>query len=365
MSLLLSTHDAALLIHIPDQLEIKGTAPSADVTSFGDWTRKVWLGDAGQRAFEARLATVTAHDITVVTDTDTGSAALAKPKSGPSKSNSLHVAVPSKNILPPPPPLRLDVVRPAVRATVSSGLKSTTAFADSAFPLFELLVHPDYRSAPPRPAANPQGGAGAKQYSPSDYLPTDTLYLYDLIFAIRRRSLSDTKQNLQSITIEIPVADPATDRLPSGLVREPLIEAGDYQGSGVRMCSNQRFVAAVFKGTTSSVGSPVWDAKPGLIITLIPRSAADTGSLPLLADARAAQASVRLAEPRIAETVDTSSMVYIAGLDAHGRPTGVPTQMGKAMIRMIEHYENGVIQWSWCAAIKRKGDDKDNMQSSS
>jgi hypothetical protein len=215
--------------------------------------------------------------------------------------------------------------------------------------MFELLVHPDYRPPPPLPHPDPQGHLVNNVYSPLDYLPTGTDTLYDLIFAVRRRDNLDTKLNLQEITIEIPVSYNQDKPDSNGYIREPLLEAGDYSETGIRMCSNQRFVPTLFSGVASTIGSSRWDGKPVVGITLILRSGQQTGTMPLLSDGKSAEASVRLSEARINAIVDNTTTALVAqGLDPKtGQTSNKQLPRGRCNIKMSEHYGDGrTDQWS-------------------
>jgi hypothetical protein len=229
--------------------------------------------------------------------------------------------------------------------------------------MFELLVHPDYRPPPPRPHPDSDGHLDGGIFSPLDYIPTKTNSLYDLIFAVRRRDNLNRNRNLQYITIEIPVSDNGDKQDPrTGSIREPLLEAADYAGASVSMCSNQRFVPDLYSGSASSVGSALWDGKAVLGITLIPKSGLQTGTMPLLPDGKAAEASVRLTEARIMPVVDTTTTAMIAkGTDPKtGRTVTQQLHRGLCLIRMTEHYGDDVAdEWSWCMALKVDSGDKD------
>jgi hypothetical protein len=240
---------------------------------------------------------------------------------------------------------------------------SANPYVNSLSPKFELLIHPDYRPPPPKPRAPTTVDYLNWHHSPLDYLPTKTNTLYDLVFAIRRRDNADTSLNLQSLTIEIPVSDNGDKPDPkTHFIREPLLEAGDYSCTGVRMCHNQRFVPALFSGVASSIGSTKWDSKAILGIRLVPRSGRETGTLPLKSDKKAAEASVRVSEARLMGIVDSSTRVLIErGTDpATGKARLDSVPLGRCMVKLTEQYgDSKPDQWSWCAAIKADTGDKD------
>jgi hypothetical protein len=198
-------------------------------------------------------------------------------------------------------------------------------------------------------------------YSPLDYIPTQTDTLYDLVFAVRRRDNLDTTLQIQYITIEIPVSYDGDQPDSNGYIREPLLEAGDYAGASISMCGNQRFVPTVFSDTASTIGSSRWDGKPVVGITLTPRSGQQTGTLPLLSDGKAAEASVRLGEAPVKVVVDKSTTALVAQVDPKtGQAITAQLPRGRCIIRMTEHYGDNVRdQWSWCVALKVDSGDKD------
>jgi len=119
---------------------------------------------------------------------------------------------------------------------------------------FSLTVYPDYKGLPKRYEQS--------KYDPADYVPTNNLYFFDLIFSIRKKVASSTSQyKLLHIDIDIPV-----ETTPLGKM-EALVGA-NYDGPGLRMLSNQRFIPFLFNNN---------DGK--LHIELIPRSANDDFTL--------------------------------------------------------------------------------------
>lgn len=231
-------------------------------------------------------------------------------------------------------------------------------FADSTDPQFILVVHPAYKPPPPIRIRRKDDQYGAEIYSPLDYLPTDTITLYDVIFAVRRRGILDTKKTLKSITIEIPTLDKS--KLPGpdyNKAIEPLLDSEDWSSVGVSMCSNQRFVPTLYSGTATYVNQPMWDSRQVLGITLIPRASAKTsssGAMPLMKDNKAAEASVRLSQPRVLPMMNKTSQVSIAG--------STPKTKARSLVRMIERYGTDTsdeYQYSWCTVLKQATGDKD------
>jgi hypothetical protein len=235
-------------------------------------------------------------------------------------------------------------------------------FVDSADPQFILVVHPAYKPPPPLRSRRKDDDWRAEIYSPLDYLPTETITLYDLVFAVRRRKILDTKKTLKSITIEIPVLDKGK-LPPSDTFLEPieaLLDSSDWSRVGVSMCSNQRFVPTLYSGSASYVGDPLWSSRPVLGIMLVPRSGAVNGALPLLNDNKAAEASVRLSQPRVLPLINKTNQVSVA---QKGKPPTKPMTLARALVRMTERYAAGTgsdeYQVSWCTVLKQGGGDKD------
>jgi hypothetical protein len=136
------------------------------------------------------------------------------------------------------------VVQPVIRNVGASTVTSK----------FSLAVYPDYKGPPTR--------YDQSKYDPADYVPTNNLYFFDLIFSIRKKVASSTSQyKLLHIDVDIPME---TD--PQGKT-EALVGA-NYDGPGLRMLSNQRFIPFLFNNS---------DGK--LHIELIPRSANDDCAL--------------------------------------------------------------------------------------
>ncbi len=205
------------------QLELTNPPPTGH-TPFPQWTRQLWTGP--NNPDPAPTATT-----------------QPKPPTVPPTSIAIIPHDPSLHVLTPPktlPNSTKPIPRPpiAVAPPIRAGL--VDPFTNSKSPQFELLVHPDYRPSQPRPKHDTRDtGFGNDVYSPLDYLPTGADSLYDVIFAIRRRNRLETNLSLQSLTIEIPVSDGLGDKPDAkGWIREPLLEAGDYSGTGVRMCSS-------------------------------------------------------------------------------------------------------------------------------
>ena len=125
----------------------------------------------------------------------------------------------------------------------------------------------------------------------------------------------------------MPVSD-AKDAANPGNIREPLIPAGGYTGSGVRMTSNHRFVPTLYTNTDSN-------GKPILGIKLIPRSGDPSATITLQNDGRTTEASVRLSECPIAPILDKSKGVQVAQVDAKGNGTGVSAREARGICKLL------------------------------
>ncbi|KAI1624656.1 hypothetical protein EDD37DRAFT_664816 [Exophiala viscosa] len=155
---------------------------------------------------------------------------------------------------------------------------------------FDIYIYPDHHQVPERLAV----AHGFRTYNSNDFIPTLNQYFFDLIFSIRKRDSVDvqiknpdgsikhdgTTAKLLKIEVDIPM-ETALSALPGGppLVSsqssagvaghknvEPLL-TDNYDGPGVHMLSNQRFVPFLFYHVTPDMGST-------LHIELIPRSKA-------------------------------------------------------------------------------------------
>jgi hypothetical protein len=339
-------------------MKIDGPFTSASLPSapFDPWTRKLWLGEVVPAPVRPRLSQPTGEDITKGPKPDRDTP-LTKPQDG--------INVPTAN-----PVLKLGDIPAAYanntavipRKPLNVKVDLRKPFADSADPQFILVVHPAYKPPPPVRSRRKDDDWRAEIYSPLDYLPTETVTLYDLVFAVRRRKVLDTKKTLKSITIEIPVL--GKGKLPSSdTFREPveaLLDSTDWSRVGVSMCSNQRFVPTLYSGPASYAGDPLWSSRPVLGIVLVPRSGKKTGGLQLLNNKKAAEASVRLSQPRVLPLINRKNQVSVA---RKGTPPTEPRNLARALVRMTERYEAGAgsdeYQVSWCTVLKQAGGDRD------
>jgi hypothetical protein len=223
---------------------------------------------------------------------------------------------------------------------------------DSPGSQFELLLHPDYRQPPPRRQTS-QPGAPAL-YSSQSQLPVTPLFLYDLVFAIRRRRTVPSGWRLRKIFLEVPVADKDDDKpvAPGDEPREPLLATESYAGRGLQILSDPRFVAMLESGMSSD------DGKACLRISLVPRSGQAEGTM-VLGDGNdpiAAAVSVRLAEVRLAPIVNPKDILLAAPDE---QPMWRSVKDGVVFIKMTEQYEGEDVQCSWSTTLKTNEREKD------
>lgn len=171
---------------------------------------------------------------------------------------------------------------------------------------FDLSIFPDYRSPPTRYTQ--------PKYAPTDYLATNNIYFYDMIFSVRKKPSATVSQyQLLKIVIDIPVATN-----PPNTAKEALLTP-TYDGQGVRMLSNQRFVPFLFN---DDPGEP-------LHVELVPRSA-DDGYAIMLNDRKTRELGFRLAEANISPVV-VKTLVQIEGQQRR-------QERGLVEIKMTEWY---------------------------
>ncbi|KAK0100918.1 hypothetical protein ONS95_007360 [Cadophora gregata] len=193
-------------------------------------------------------------------------------------------------------------------------------------PQFTLLVHVDYRTPPPAPLIT---GNGQFCYAPLDFLPTDTKYLYDVIFAIRRRRPQENPgYRLLELRIEMPISPDDKD-LPDNknITREPLIPMGGYTGPGARMVRNQRFVPTLYNSTDAA-------GKPILGVKLIPRSGRPDATIELRNDQKTTDASIRLAELPIAR-IAKPQLKNIAQIDDKGNGLNKVILQPRGVVKLV------------------------------
>lgn len=262
--------------------------------------------------------------------------------------------------IPPPSTFKPNVIR-----TLEN------PWAGSSDAQFEMLIHPDYRPAPLKPVPPQQGSRPI--FSPQDYLATDTTYLWDLMFSIRRVNKGDTKRNLRSLTIEIPVSrgTPQDDKSVArpgarDIAREPLLQSIESSHSGVRMAYNQRFVPSLFNGPSSIIGDVRWDNLPVLGITLIPRSGRTGGTVYLGKDDHAIAATnavtVRLGQVQLNPVVTKEPVMAYSQPPAKPGGKWTPKLVPDATlchVKLTETYADGLAPaYSFCSVVKVPGKDK-------
>lgn len=142
---------------------------------------------------------------------------------------------------------------------------------------FDLFVFPDYKGPPTRLTRN--------RYDPQDYIPTSNFYYFDLIFSIRKRLIgTDSSYQLLKLAIDIPVLATPPSKISSLLT-------ANYDGPGLRMLSNQRFIPFLYSPDATATA-------PLLHIELVPRSSQVVYALPMN-DKRTSEADFRIAEANI------------------------------------------------------------------
>ena len=228
-----------------------------------------------------------------------------------------------------------------------------------------MLIHPDYCPPPLRPTPATQGDPTKQIFSPIDYIATETKFLFDLIFSLRRRNNGDTHRNLQALRIEIPISrSPSAsdnDKLTQlgDKPREPLLKSGETAHSGVRMAYNARFVSSLYNGRASHIGDVRWDDLPILGITMIPRSAKDTGTMYLGPDDRANALAARLSECQLNPVVNLETVMAYMDPNPNGWTPKKVDGATKVRVRLVEQYGDKMAdEWSFCTVVKVKGIDK-------
>jgi hypothetical protein len=345
-----------------DQLDIYGTKPTV-TGAFKNDARQLWVGAANT---QSGLKALAPSKLAVVSSKKTLSSVLeAAASTSPPSQPPLKIPHFTKSSLTKTPTSllhpqqlllnRTSVIPRSLAATPTRASRQPTMPppADFASCQFELLIHPDYRQPPPRPFPAWKYDARAT-YSPQTQLPMTPIYLYDMVLAVRRRPRhTPGNYELQELHIEIPVEDPSDTHNPSdNMWREPLLVGGDYSGKGVQMTGNDRFVP-----TLSSADHSSDDGKACLRVTLIPRTGEAQGTVLLKDDSASAEASVRLAEVRLAQIVDTRTRVLL--VKQKGKPA-VSTPAGRCFVKMTEVYASGQPdQLSWAVVLKTKDRDQD------
>jgi hypothetical protein len=215
---------------------------------------------------------------------------------------------PQLGTLPPPPaPNNQLNIQPWPHTSTTIGPSSGSALP-TLQTRFDLLIFADYNNPPTR-------FAQANKYAPTDYLATQNIYYYDLVFSIRKKTTASNSQfQLLKIVIDIPIATN-----PPNTHTEALLTP-TYDGPGLRMLSNQRFVPFLFN---DDPGLP-------LHVELVPRSA-DDGYAIMLNDGKTREVGFRLAEANVSPVV-VQTFVDIDGEQRR-------QQRGVVEITMTEWYK--------------------------
>ncbi|MCJ1248187.1 hypothetical protein MMC30_005404 [Trapelia coarctata] len=167
---------------------------------------------------------------------------------------------------------------------------------------FDLSIYPSYKTIPPAPTK--------EGFDPTDYIPTLNLFYYDLIFSIRKKTIAAASSfALRELRIEIPTTGSAANI-------EALLDQ-NYDGGGVRMLSNQRFIPFLFSGDTA------------VTVRLIPRTAAENTTL-VINDRKTTEMGFRLAEANVSN-IRALSFVSVRG-------ERQKQQRGLVEIKMVEVY---------------------------
>ena len=167
---------------------------------------------------------------------------------------------------------------------------------------FDLVIYPDYTTAPAPP--NKEG------FDPQDYIATDNIYFFDLIFSIRKKTIfAASSFALKELRIEIP-----TTGAPKNI--EALLDQ-NYDGGGVRMLSNQRFIPFLFSSDTA------------VTVRLIPRTAAENTTI-MINDRKTTEMGFRLAEANVS---DIRALQFVSV-----RGQREKQKRGLVEVRMVEVY---------------------------
>ncbi|KAF2994240.1 hypothetical protein E8E13_000446 [Curvularia kusanoi] len=149
---------------------------------------------------------------------------------------------------------------------------------------FQLDVFAAYKGLHPR---IPPG-----VYDPDDYIPTNSKYLIDIVFSIRKganRNRND--QQLREIRVRIPTVPDSHE-----LTKTDALLAPDWAGS-VRMLGNQRFIPFLNRSDTY------------LDVRLVPRSA-QVDPVISLDDNRTAEVSFKLTDVAVPATQVTKGFTF-------------------------------------------------------
>jgi hypothetical protein len=208
-----------------------------------------------------------------------------------------------------------------VLATKAAPKSAALTSAPSLTSQFSLAVHPDCHGPAPLPYV---ASDSRVTYSAKDFIPTSTLYLFDLIFSFTHQPPTPPAlYPLISLSITIPASSSPTNSTRI----EPLL--GDtYAGAGTIMLENKRLTPFL----TSSPGS--------LQVLLKPRDA--------LPDA---DASFRLAQAPIAGVVNKVHLDMVGGAGSAAR--------GLVAVMVTESYLLADGSTGEVSSVKRGGGEVD------
>ncbi|KAF1834717.1 hypothetical protein BDW02DRAFT_325202 [Decorospora gaudefroyi] len=258
-------------------------------------TRQLFVRDLPSKALKAAFRPRATPKATTVLPAEASSLeSMATP-------SFVTVAAPHKELLLRPTATQQR--KPSVTASSKIGAAVVAPQSN-----FDLTVFPDYRSSPIR-------RAGPKEiYPETDYIPTNNIYYFDLVFGLRKKSNSKlSTSKLLKIVFDIPIATPPSSKA------EPLLTP-NYDGPGVRMLGNQHFIPFLENDPT----------KPYLHVVLVPRSANLDYALEL-SNKRTVDLGFRLAEANVAP-VEKETYIEVEGMRKK-----VP--MGKVIITWSEWYK--------------------------
>ncbi|KAJ9494738.1 hypothetical protein H2202_009814 [Exophiala xenobiotica] len=202
---------------------------------------------------------------------------------------------------PPNPNKKTALPPPAGRPSISNLTRK-----------FKLIVFADYKGPPTRVQM-----PGHDNYAKDDFVPARNIFYFDLIFDLRK-VVTKSAYHLVKIAVDIPMH---TQNSPTDAIHETLV-SDTYDGAGVRMLSNQRFIPFLTYDSSNNVSN--------MHIELIPRSTNLDYEI-VLDDDRTAELSFRLAEPRISDVLANTTAVEV---DGERRKL----EVGKCLVRWTEYY---------------------------
>jgi hypothetical protein len=225
------------------------------------------------------------------------SSSSSGPSTGPIlKPVSLPPAVPAPSVPPSKIPSTITVKDQTLAQASSGRIIGATTLQRR----FTVQIYPDYKGPPPTTGK-------PNIWHEAAYIPTLNTYFYDLIISIRKiPNFSDSSYRLKELGIEIPTTGIYDTTKDSKVKPEALLDTA-YDGPGIRMLSNPRFVPYINS------------LKDYMQIRLIPRSASSDPVL-VLNDARSAEAGFRLAEANVCQVnPERAGNVIVQGSDGRQR----------------------------------------------